>query len=105
MYKKLLIILCVHIRIHIPATDMCYSLQSQFHLQTEHIILSKDTQKEKVSKQRKTSVFYAGVSATLQRQVFCFFQQYFSLDFSLKRMNTDTVHDKLFMVMQQQKLK
>lgn len=31
MYKKLPIISCVHIRIHILSKDISYSLQPQFH--------------------------------------------------------------------------
>lgn len=73
MYKKLLIFPYVHIRIHIPANvDSSYFLQPQFHLaDRKHCIIWGHT-KGKSVKKRKPSICYAGVSITIQKQVFCF---------------------------------
>lgn len=48
MYKKLLIIPCVHITVHIPVFVIVFN--HNFILHIENIIFSQGTQKEKVSK-------------------------------------------------------
>lgn len=73
-------------------------------LQIENIVLYEDTQKEKVSKKGNLQ-YVMLVFLSQYRSRYFVFQQYLSLDVSLKTMYTDTIHKKLFMLIQRQKLK
>ena len=79
---------------HLPILVILFNYS--FILQIENTALPEDTQKEKLSKKKKEGNFQNVMLVFLPhtRGRYLFSQQYFSMDYSLKRVNTNTVHDR-----------